>query len=93
MKVKNLLPIGSVVLLHNLDRRIMIYGRFQAEKETGKEFDYAGCFYPQGVEDTSKVLLFNQEDIKTLFFVGFQDIEEFMYREEIAKYFEHQENN
>lgn len=83
--MKKMLPNGSVVLLNGMDHRVMIYGRAQKEKETGKYFDYIGCFYPEGVQDTGKVLLFNEEDIRLTFFLGFQDYEELEYRDALLK--------
>ena len=83
--MKQFLPNGSVVLLNSSDHRIMIYGRVQRDKTTGQVFDYAGCFYPEGVQDTNSVYLFNKEDIRMVFFVGFQDFEELAYREAIEE--------
>jgi hypothetical protein len=83
--MKNFLPNGSVVLLEGSNHRVMIYGRVQREKETGRLFDYAGCYYPEGVQDTGKVLLFNAEDIKAVFFIGFQDFEELSYRKALQE--------
>lgn len=74
------LPNGSVVLLKYTDHRIMTYGRFQKDKVTGKVYDYAGCYYPEGIQDSSEVLLFNADDINLVFFVGYQDVDEFAYR-------------
>ena len=42
------LPIGSVVLLKNGRKKIMIYGRKQMHVETGEEWDYLACLYPEG---------------------------------------------
>ena len=91
--MKKLLPNGSVVLLKGSDHRVMIYGRAQKEKETGKYYDYAGCFYPEGVQDTGKVLLFNEDDIQLTFFLGFQDYEELMYRDALCKELEKYDDN
>ena len=90
--MKKLLPIGSVVLLSRMEKRVMIYGRLQKEKDTDKEFDYVGCYYPDGLQDSSQILLFNQEDVDVLFFVGFQDVEEFLYRDELEKYLSEEQN-
>lgn len=86
--MKNLLPNGSVVLLNDGKKRIMIYGRVQKSNDSGKLFDYAGCFYPEGIMNTSEVMLFNHEDIKTLFFIGFQDPEEFAFRQVLNEFYE-----
>lgn len=71
-----LLPIGSVVLLKGGKKRIMIYGRKQQDSETKKIWDYVACLYPEGNIDPSKSYLFNHEQIDTVFFIGFQDLEE-----------------
>ena len=86
--MEGLLPNGSVVLIKDTDHRVMIYGRIQKDTGTGKVYDYAGCFYPEGLLDSTKVILFNREDIDMVFFIGFQDIEELAYREELYKVLE-----
>lgn len=83
--MNNLLPIGSVVLLRGMENRTMIIGRFQKDKSTGESFDYAGCSYPMGIQDSKKVRLFNEQDICALFSIGFQDQEEYDLREQLRK--------
>jgi len=46
--MKKYLPIGSIVLLKNGNKKIMIYGRRQIQVTSGKIFDYVACFYPEG---------------------------------------------
>ena len=74
--MKNYLPLGSVVLLKGGKKRIMIYGRKQKAVETGKEWDYIGCLYPEGNIDENYMYLFNNEQIEQVFFIGFQDPED-----------------
>lgn len=83
-----LLPNGSVVLLKNSNHRMMIYGRYQMDKASGEIYDYAGCYYPEGIQDSSTVMLFNKEDIQLIFFLGFQDFEELAYREALKQVLE-----
>ena len=83
--MQDLLPNGSVVLVRQSDHRFMIYGRVQVDKETGKIYDYAACPYPEGIQDTGEVFLFNNEDIRMVFFLGFQDFEELAYRDAIRE--------
>ena len=83
--MQDLLPNGSVVLVKQSDHRFMIYGRVQMDKESGKLYDYAGCPYPEGAQDTSEVFLFNNDDIRMVFFLGFQDFEELAYRNAIRE--------
>ena len=76
MEKKNYLPIGSIVLLKDGKKRLMICGRKQYVKSENKEYDYMGCLYPEGTLGNGKAVLFNQEDIGNLYFIGFQDIED-----------------
>ena len=47
---EGLLPIGTVVLLKNSKKRIMIIGLLQKQIKDGEEiiWDYSACFYPEG---------------------------------------------
>ena len=74
------LPIGSVVLLKSGSKRIMIYGRKQLQvgKQIEKiEWDYIGCLYPEGNISEEYMYLFNHEQIDKVFFMGYQDEEEY----------------
>ena len=62
---KNLLPIGSVVLLKGGQKRLMICGRIQTR---------AGITGPAGM------YFFDREAVGTVFFIGFQDKEELDWR-------------
>jgi len=41
-------PIGTVVILKNGTKPVMIYGRKQLQAFTEKVWDYVGCLYPEG---------------------------------------------
>ena len=75
---ETLLPIGSVVLLKEAKKRVMIYGRKVRTDE--KRYDYLGCLYPEGALDSKHVILFDHEQIQMIFFIGFQDLEELTFR-------------
>lgn len=74
--MKKYLPIGSVVLLNNGTKKIMIYGRKQLAADTGDEYDYVACFYPEGNISEEYTFLFNHENIKEVVFTGFVDEDE-----------------
>ena len=83
MKIKDLLPIGSVVRLHDGEKRLMIIGIMQSDASgNGKEYDYLGILYPEGHIGDQFQYLFNQEDIEEVIFRGFEDDErvEFLYK-------------
>jgi len=81
--MKRFLPIGSVVLLKGADKRIMIVGFKQHEAETGKIWDYSACLYPEGVLNSDNLLLFNEDQVEMLFFIGFQDGEGLQFLEKL----------
>lgn len=80
---KNLLPIGSVVLLKGGQKRIMITGRIQTRAGETEIFDYSACYYPQGIVAPNQMFFFNRDAIDKVFFLGYQDGEEFHYRQEV----------
>lgn len=76
-KGKKYLPIGTVVVLKNATKRIMITGFASMSPETGDLiFDYSGCAYPEGFLNYNEVCVFNHEQIDKVFFKGFIDEEE-----------------
>ena len=84
MEIKKLLPIGSVVLLEEGKKRLMIYGIKQTEQETQQEYDYIGVVYPEGNMGQGTQFLFNHNQIKEVFYKGFEDEERRMFIERLA---------
>lgn len=80
---KNLLPVGSVVLLKGGEKRIMVCGRIQANSADGKIYDYSACYYPEGIIDPAGMFFFNADSIERVYFIGFQDEEEIVYRKSV----------
>ena len=78
-----LLPIGSVVLLKGGSKRLMICGRIQAKAGDDVVYDYTGCYFPEGVINSNEMFFFNRDSIETLFFIGCQDSEELVFRDEV----------
>lgn len=68
MKEAKYLPIGSVVLLENGTKMVMVIG-YGVKKE--KLYDYTGCLYPEGLLSSDQVILFEHEDIKSVIFKGY----------------------
>lgn len=82
---EGLLPIGTVVLLKNSKKRVMIIGVLQKQIKEGKEvvWDYSACLYPEGFMGPDKTFLFNADQIEKVFAVGYQDQEQFAFKEKI----------
>ncbi len=79
---KYLLPIGSVVLLKEGKKKLMICGRIQVREGSDKIYDYSACLYPEGLLGPNSIFFFNDEDINRVYFIGFQDEEEIIYNGE-----------
>lgn len=71
--MKRFLPIGSVVLLKESKKRIMIVGVKQKQIDSEKVWDYSACLYPEGIIHPDRLYLFDSEQIERVYFVGFQD--------------------
>ena len=75
-RTPELLPIGTVVLLKDTNKRLMIYGRKQQERGGGKVWDYVGCLYPEGNIGPEYTFLFDHEQIEVVEHRGLKDQEE-----------------
>ena len=84
--MKFYLPIGTVVLLKNGKKKVMIYGRRQRRITEEKEYDYIACLYPEGNIGVDYMYLFNHEDIDTVVYRGYSDADEEAYVGELNKY-------
>lgn len=71
------LPIGSVVLLTNTLKKVMITGYLVVSNNNSKIiYDYAGCMYPEGVISSEQVIVFNRNQIKEVIHTGLESLEE-----------------
>lgn len=80
---KDLLPIGSVVLLKGGKRKLMITGRIITDANMEEIYDYVGVIYPIGVTGEGEQFFFNRDGIDSVYFIGFQDGEELAFRSEV----------
>lgn len=87
MNVKELLPIGSVVLLEGGEKKLMVFGVKQTDKESGTEYDYIGVIYPEGNIGDGGQFFFNHSDIAESFYRGFEDAERDAFIEKLATYY------
>ena len=80
---KDLLPIGSVVLLQGGEKRLMICGRISCRGDEERIYDYVGCYFPEGVIDSEALFFFDQDMIESIYFIGCKDQEELNFRENV----------
>lgn len=90
--IKDLLPIGSIVLLKDATKKMMIYGIKQSQvTDTEKEYDYIGVLYPEGNMGEKFQFLFNHEDIQSIIFRGYEDIERQTFIKNLEAVYDNQE--
>ena len=78
------LPIGTVVMLKGGKKRVMITG-FLVTSEDNNTYDYCGCMYPEGVISSKETLVFNHDQIETIYHKGLIDNEEKEFKERLKQ--------
>lgn len=75
------LPIGSVVLLKNSTKKLMIIGFAQVSASNpDKVYDYVGCVFPEGFIGPDQTFLFDSHQIERIYAVGYQDEEQMNFK-------------
>ncbi len=92
MNFEELLPIGSVVLLKDATKRLMIYGVGQTDESDNIEYDYIGVMYPEGNMGAGTQYLFNHSDIERIDFRGFSDDEREGFIGRLKEFYENNKN-
>lgn len=72
---KVLLPIGSVVLLKDAEKKIMVIGTDVRLEDDDTVYNYVGIPFPEGYMGSDVMFLFQDEDIERVEFVGFVNSE------------------
>lgn len=89
MKIKELLPIGSVVLLKDGEKHLMIAGILQSDaNDLDKQYDYFGVLYPEGHIGDEFQYLFNHDDISEIVFRGYDDPERTQFLQKLSDLYE-----
>lgn len=81
--MQEFLPIGTVVLLKEATRKVLIIGFAQVEENNKKIWDYVGCVYPVGVISNNTSLLFDKEQIDKVISLGYSDNEDKTFRKDL----------
>lgn len=73
---KKFLPIGTVVLLKNGTKKIMITGYLPTAKDKpGNVYDYSACIFPEGVISSDQTVVFNHNQINDIISEGYSNEE------------------
>lgn len=78
MDAKKLFPIGSVVLLKNAEKELMVIGILPTNEDV--QYDYLAVLYPEGYINDKYVFLFNHDDILEVKYLGYMDSSYQMFR-------------
>ncbi|MGN1146652.1 MAG: DUF4176 domain-containing protein [Acetatifactor sp.] len=80
--MNELLPIGSVVLLKDSTKKVMVAGVCQrGANAPEKIWDYVGVVYPEGYLSADKMFLFDNQQIAQVYALGYQDAEQLAFKE------------
>lgn len=86
MNREKYLPLGTVCLLKDATKRVMIIGFAAKGKETGsKTYDYVGVMYPIGMISSTQNLLFNHDQIDKIYYMGYTDEEDKKFKEKLIE--------
>ncbi len=90
IKFNKFLPIGSVVLLENATKKVMITGYCSVSEENLKKiWDYCGCIFPEGIISTDFTILFDHNQIKEIYHMGMvEDEEEKLFQKQLNEAYE-----
>jgi len=84
LKPEALLPVGSVVLLKEAEKKLMIVGVIQ--KNGDKQYDYSAVLYPEGFVDMDHFYMFNHMDIAQIEYIGYINAEHQYFRKNLVEY-------
>ena len=87
-----LLPLGSVVRVENTKFEIVIIGYTTKNTEDNKTYDYVGVIDPLGYNQ-EEILLFDDDKIEDVVFMGYQTDIYINYREKLYKITKDIKNN
>jgi len=89
--IKDLLPIGSVVLLKKEEEKKLMVMGIKATNAGGdeKEYDYSGILYPEGYVGDELIYAFNHGDIGEVFHRGYEDEERDAFIKELGGRFQY----
>lgn len=79
------LPVGTIVLLKDATKRLMITGFCITSVEDRTMYDYSGCLYPEGIISSDQTALFNHNQIDKIFHLGLVDEEEQNFKSKLKQ--------
>lgn len=91
--MKELLPIGSVVLLQDGKKKVMIIGIKQTDQESKIEYDYLSVLYPEGFVSGDMMFFFNHDAIQDIYHMGYRNEEYDFFRKDLEEFYHRRSQN
>ena len=60
------LPVGTVVLLENATKKLMVVGYLPRENGKKETYDYSSVLFPEGLIDSRRIIMFNNNQVKEI---------------------------
>jgi len=80
------LPVGTVVMLKNGSKRVMINGFCTMDaNHPEKVYDYSGVLFPEGSLSSDQTLLFDHNQIVRVDHLGLEDEEEIEFKTKLKE--------
>lgn len=73
--IRELLPIGSIVILENGQKKLMIIGVKPIDTEKNETYDYLAVPYPEGYVKEELTFFVNHDKIKEVISRGYENDE------------------
>lgn len=81
--MKDLLPIGTVVILKDATKKVMVTGYKSKTPDSDKVYDYNGCIFPEGFIE-NVYCLFNHSEVEEVFYLGLENDESKDFRRQVV---------
>ena len=86
MNYEKYLPVGTVVMLKNATKRVMITGFLTTpNNDKSVTYDYSGCLYPEGILTSDQSMVFNHDQISQIYHLGLIDDEEKEFKQKLKE--------
>lgn len=79
------LPIGTVCLLKDGKKKLMITGFCTVAQKDSKIYDYNACLYPEGILSTDQAIVFNHDQIDKIYYMGYSDKDEKSFKKSLSE--------
>lgn len=89
LKTIKWLPLGTVVRVDDSDQKVMIIGRIQQDRNNPDiKYEYSAVLYPQGLVNPKENYMFNLNQVRQIYYLGFSNNDNVIFEEHMNQYLE-----